>query len=125
MAYELTQEDRSRGGRRSGESRVLKALTQRKAAQVMWEVLDRVPAEELPEYFTSGAVGLVELVRCGELMPPESATDVLKYVEAADKLHKMGRLAAGQSTSNSAHLDVANAAELLRARAAQLDTPPT
>jgi len=76
------------------------------AAERIWRVVEHCPADQLPDLFSDTAADVVRRLAEGE--PPEIATtaDYLRMVEAADKLHKMGRLAAGQSTSNNASLHV-------------------
>lgn len=55
-----------------------------------------------------------------------SPNDVRHLAEAANTLHKMARLELGEATANtlSLSMDREQVAQLLRERAAQLDTPP-
>ncbi len=92
-------------------------------------IIQNVPTDDLPNLWVGLAVDLAIHAAEGTLPEVTSSADVERLINAADKLHKMGRLAAGQSTANTAtlHMDAAErdarTAEL-RARLAAMDTPP-
>jgi hypothetical protein len=124
--YKFTADDSRRGQAAATESRRQVALRNYARSAALAELVQAVDAERLPDAFLAACVDLVFHATSGQLPEVTSTADLLRMVEAADKLHKMGRLAAGQSTANTAtlHMDAAErdarTAEL-RARLAAMD----
>lgn len=117
----LTDEDRSRGGHASRIARQKKRLALRQRSDVLWRVVEGLDADKVPDFLVGRAMETVNSLNIPEC---ETPTDFLKLVSAADVLYKMGRLAGGQSTSNTATWNSDAMAQVLRDRLAQLEQGP-
>lgn len=88
-----------KGARKSAEVQRRRAHARMAMTERIGAVVDRVGNDDLSTLFNGTAAGLVVALVEGDLPVIESTLDYLRLVEAADKLHKMGRLAAGEATS--------------------------
>lgn len=119
----LTHEDRIKGGITSAEKRRSEIV--RRAARA--QVVDRVVSEteDLAPSALRAALSLIEKAEAAaEGMDVENPLDLQRVANAAEIIHRISRLAGGQSTSNVAHANLSDddRRELmarLRAQAAQ------
>ena len=98
----LTPESRARGIERSAQVRTERMMRRAAASDIAYRVvteLDDVAPAALQ-------AALVAMQRAGEELPGvtvETPLDVKRVAETAEILHRISRLASGQSTANVAH----------------------
>lgn len=101
-AYKFTSED----GRKGALARNAKAETikreRRAKAEVVWRLVDE--ADDLAPAALAAALELVNKVSAGvALVDVDDALTLQRLATAAETVHRISRLASGQSTSNVLH----------------------
>ena len=120
MAYALTREDSAKGGRKSAELQRDRARQRMALSDRIGTIVQRVGNDELATLFGGASAELVVALLQGETPVVEGSLDYLRLVEAADKLHKMARLAAGEATSIAFGAHATVDIDVLEARLAAL-----
>lgn len=123
----LTHEDRLKGAQRALEVRQERILERARRTQLVDRVVSET--EDLAPAALDAALRLVErLGRDGAELEIETTLDAQRLANVAEIVHRISRLASGQSTANVAHASsedrAARIAEL-KARLAQHDDDGT
>ncbi len=104
----LTQEDRQRGAQASAAAKRRRILERSQQAEIVDVIINELGREELGPKFLKLAAHIAE--RAGDAaVPVETALEVKQLMEAAALAHKMGRLELGESTANTAVVNVTDA----------------
>lgn len=101
MTYQLSNAQRSAGGKRSGEVRLAQSKVAAVEKQELATLLEWCDRAQLAPSFVAGALKLAVMGAAGAVPEPESPKERLQLIEAAQALHKMARLEMGESTSNT------------------------
>ena len=122
--HQFTPEERSRGGHAGTAALRRKREELDKRSLTVWQVVDET--QDLSPAALSAAMDGIRAVAEGlSTVVPEDALDLQRIANATEILHRIHRLASGQSTSNNAHASLTDderAARLARLRG---DAPPS
>ena len=123
----LTREDRIRGGHASQRVLATKRAEMSRRAEIAYRLVSEV--EDVAPATLDAVLMLVTAARDADVTI-ESSLDLLRTAQTAEILHRISRLANGQSTANVAHAtmtDEERRERMAQLRAIQHDTatPPT
>jgi hypothetical protein len=124
MAYNFTQSDTLKGAQRGVEVRRQQMAERAVRAEIVYRAVTEL--DDVAPAALSAVFALIERANAeAETIEVESALDLHRVAGAAEILHRISRLASGQSTSNVAHATTdderAERIRELRARLAQHD----
>ncbi len=104
----LTQDDRRRGQANSTATKRRRMLQHAQTVEIVTSITQELDRQELGPEFLKLAHQLA--LRAGNAeITPETALEIKQLADAAQILHKMGRLELGESTANTAIVNVTDA----------------
>lgn len=123
MAHTFTPDETRKGAEKSNALQRQNRAQMRERSLAIHEIVSE--AQDLSPESLAGALTVARLIREGsDALPMESWLDAQRAANVAEILHRVHRLASGQSTTNVAHAGPMTDDER-RARIAELQGPPS
>lgn len=106
LAHAFTKDNAREMASRSAAVRREKRDAQRERTEQLARILETLDRSQLGPFAIQGAMYLAQAAITGEIPEPEDALERKRLIEAAELLHRIGRLEMGESTSNALHAAV-------------------